>query len=363
MSSTFELITWTANSTFGASATMEGVLHGRRHPGRPVAGREKSSFINYSPGNNSGCIPAAAQGTGHLGSCHTETFDCDTVHFCTFFSKKDNTKNPHTDYRLDAYTDIPCCYFLTGKEKDTETGYGYFGARYMDHELMTMWLSVDPMADKYPSISPYAYCAWNPVKLVDPDGKEVYITGEHADRAVAQLQTSNMEISRSENGLLSVDLHGKTRDDLSKEERLVYDAINSTKVSINITAQKTNLRDGKYVFSASIDGVTNEYECLYGGSNMGSYYDPNTHKALSVGLIDKDMLDANGFDQGVAHEVSEYYIAGCIAIRDQSDIPKAVQNVENPRMMEAHKMAIPETVPKGGIYQFGIQYGNFGKIK
>jgi RHS repeat-associated protein len=60
----------------------------------------------------------------------------------------------------------------TGKERDEETGYGYFGARYMDHELMTMWLSVDPMADKYPSISPYAYCAWNPVKLVDPNGKE-----------------------------------------------------------------------------------------------------------------------------------------------------------------------------------------------
>jgi hypothetical protein len=42
----------------------------------------------------------------------------------------------------------------------------------MDHELMTMWLSVDPMADKYPSISPYAYCNWNPVKLKDPDGME-----------------------------------------------------------------------------------------------------------------------------------------------------------------------------------------------
>ena len=61
---------------------------------------------------------------------------------------------------------------FTGKERDEETGYGYFGARYMDHELMTMWLSVDPMADKYPNISPYAYCAWNPVKLVDPDGRE-----------------------------------------------------------------------------------------------------------------------------------------------------------------------------------------------
>ena len=63
-------------------------------------------------------------------------------------------------------------FVFTGKERDEETGYGYFGARYMDHELTTMWLSIDPMADKYPSISPYAYCAWNPVKLVDPDGNE-----------------------------------------------------------------------------------------------------------------------------------------------------------------------------------------------
>ena len=62
---------------------------------------------------------------------------------------------------------------FTGKERDEETGYGYFGARYMDHELMTMWLSVDPMADKYPCISPYAYCAWNPIKLTNPNGKEV----------------------------------------------------------------------------------------------------------------------------------------------------------------------------------------------
>ena len=69
-------------------------------------------------------------------------------------------------------------FVFTGKERDEETGYGYFGARYMDHELMTMWLSVNPMADKYPSISPYAYCAWNPIKLVDPDGKEL---SEHID--------------------------------------------------------------------------------------------------------------------------------------------------------------------------------------
>ncbi len=59
---------------------------------------------------------------------------------------------------------------FTGKERDPETGYSYFGARYLENATLTLWLSVDPMADKYPSISPYAYCAWNPLKLVDPNG-------------------------------------------------------------------------------------------------------------------------------------------------------------------------------------------------
>ena len=69
-------------------------------------------------------------------------------------------------------------FVFTGKELDTETGYGYFGARYMDFDLLTGWLSVDPMSDKYPSISPYAYCSWNPVKLIDPDGRDVWEVSE-----------------------------------------------------------------------------------------------------------------------------------------------------------------------------------------
>ena len=66
------------------------------------------------------------------------------------------------------------CHTFTGKERDTETGYSYFGARYYDSDLSGLFLSVDPMANKYPDISPYAYCAWNPLKLVDPDGEEAF---------------------------------------------------------------------------------------------------------------------------------------------------------------------------------------------
>ena len=66
---------------------------------------------------------------------------------------------------------------FTGKEKDSESGYYYFGAMYLDQDMTTLFLSVDPMADKYPSLSPYAYCMWNPIKLVDPDGREIVIVG------------------------------------------------------------------------------------------------------------------------------------------------------------------------------------------
>jgi RHS repeat-associated protein len=56
-------------------------------------------------------------------------------------------------------------YTFSAKEKDTETGYSYFGARYYSAEL-SVWLGaespvrlsrfgMDPMADKYPSLSAY----------------------------------------------------------------------------------------------------------------------------------------------------------------------------------------------------------------
>ena len=61
-------------------------------------------------------------------------------------------------------------YTFSAKEKDTETGYSFFGSRYYSSDL-SIWLSVDPMSDKYPSLSPYTYCVNNPMKLVDPNGQ------------------------------------------------------------------------------------------------------------------------------------------------------------------------------------------------
>jgi len=58
---------------------------------------------------------------------------------------------------------------FTGKERDRETGFDYFGARYYSSGL-SVWLSVDALADKYPMLSPYIYVANNPSNFIDFNG-------------------------------------------------------------------------------------------------------------------------------------------------------------------------------------------------
>ncbi|MEE3416825.1 MAG: RHS repeat-associated core domain-containing protein, partial [Prevotella sp.] len=53
--------------------------------------------------------------------------------------------------------------------------YGNLGsARWYD--AAPSWLTPDPLAEKAPSISPYVYCADNPVNAIDPDGRKVVDT-------------------------------------------------------------------------------------------------------------------------------------------------------------------------------------------
>ena len=54
-----------------------------------------------------------------------------------------------------------------------------YGARRRSAGI-PIWTSVDPHAEKYYSMSPYAYCMGNPVNAIDPDGRLViFINGNH----------------------------------------------------------------------------------------------------------------------------------------------------------------------------------------
>ena len=65
-------------------------------------------------------------------------------------------------------------YKFNGKQFDEETGLYYYGARYMDPKI-SMWLGVDPLMEKYPNVTGYCYTMDNPIKFIDPNGKETYV--------------------------------------------------------------------------------------------------------------------------------------------------------------------------------------------
>jgi len=74
----------------------------------------------------------------------------------------------------------------TGKERDKESLYDYFGARYYDARI-GRWGQVDPLQDKEPSKTPYHFTSDNPINKIDPYGLDdiYYKNGEEVDRKVS----------------------------------------------------------------------------------------------------------------------------------------------------------------------------------
>ncbi|MDY3525979.1 type IV secretion protein Rhs [Riemerella anatipestifer] len=99
----------------------------------------------------------------------------------SYITDKDGNISQHTEYI--AFGEVlfdehkvsrRMPYLFNGKELDSETGLYYYGARYYDPKT-SIWLNVDPLAEKYPFTSPYTYTNNNPIMFVDPDGKDIII--------------------------------------------------------------------------------------------------------------------------------------------------------------------------------------------
>ena len=73
-------------------------------------------------------------------------------------------------------------YKYGGKELDRTNGLDMydFHARHYD-PIVPHFITMDELCEKYPSISPYAYCAGNPIRYVDPDGRKVIFAANQTD--------------------------------------------------------------------------------------------------------------------------------------------------------------------------------------
>ena len=190
---------------------------------------------------------------------------------------------------------------FTGKEKDSETGFYYFGARYYDPSLSGLFLSVDPMADKYPSISPYAYCAWNPVKLVDPDGKDWYDL--YSDGRL--VRNDEKSIKYQDRDIIYSVKTRKTSDVLalgtiSEQNQRTISGFTGSDIKLG-----KNREDNVYVFQFCADNTDVEF------SLMEFNYDGTvaTHLTTSHDVRSADRPSTDNFGSELAKENSQYIIS------------------------------------------------------
>jgi RHS repeat-associated protein len=180
-------------------------------------------------------------------------------------------------------------YLFNAKELDEESGMYYYSARYYAPPVFT---SRDPLFEKYPWISPYAYCANNPLKYIDPtgmlytdfvnsetgdcmhidDGKDQVVIINNSDYKTIsnmnQTQYSNMSSTQqsSYNQILNGGEKIEMNSTLGKTIRAVYAEmgnIGSSQEDRNIVAASVATRLGREK-SNNIDNVlvANQYNAV-----------------------------------------------------------------------------------------------------
>ena len=94
-----------------------------------------------------------------------------------------------------------------GKEFDRTNGVDWYdyGARHMTPDA-GRFTTIDPMAEKYYNISPYAYCADNPINLIDKEGKKINIAKNRSQVLLWINSLTNGEFTINKKGDLAAPL-------------------------------------------------------------------------------------------------------------------------------------------------------------
>jgi len=202
-------------------------------------------------------------------------------------------------------------YKFNGKEKDEETSYNYYGARYY-YDYLSIFLSTDPMSDKYPNLSSYTYCANNPVMLIDPDGRKLVIPGEDGTSVE---YTPNLKSDDKRIQMLN-------RTYQTKEGKKAIDNVIKSEKVFNINEQGIDGAEGRVIPSmgeynvswsnpnethgGDAEDVFNE-ELFYCNQIADNKWDFNGNGAGNIGLEVKAKEFSVGVNETLGRGFNKYY--------------------------------------------------------
>src|SRR5690606_23570293 len=154
-------------------------------------------------------------------------------------------------------------FAFNGQQKeDAIRGIGFhydFGARRYDPIYGSFW-STDPMAAKYPMWSPYVFCADNPIRYIDPDGRE-FVDPNGKRVVITYLKDGSLKFSKNATPDIIRAANALNLTSAGKTELRKIDQ-SDIKVKLNITSDsKIEKRpDGStsYTYGEAIQGNYNK---------------------------------------------------------------------------------------------------------
>jgi len=210
---------------------------------------------------------------------------------------------------------------FSGKELDRMNSLNMydFGARWYDVAGVPMWTSIDPLAEKYYNVSPYAYCGNNPVNRFDPDGRDwfssldsvgcdngqtIWQTQIHYTNLTSQKQLDKNSINGTYLGKTVVLFDGYYDEKLGKDNTLdgpeskhatatVYGANGPDDITQYTAFTMTSNYD-KY--GAIQDGI---YDGSYAGNNKPNHI-PKPYVLENGGAI--NTIDGNRYENGYSKD-------------------------------------------------------------
>ena len=160
-------------------------------------------------------------------------------------------------------------YKYNGKELERLLALDWYdyGARWYD-PVLARWHAVDPLAEKYPDISPYVYCNNNAVNAIDPDGRKIVIVGDRQQRisVLGQLQkltNDKLGVRRSDGMVVILSRGTRNLDkELVNGTRLVSELINHER-SMDIRPSADNSREHDRYQMDALNGKGTDVSIYY----------------------------------------------------------------------------------------------------
>jgi len=206
-------------------------------------------------------------------------------------------------------------YKFLGKERDVETGYDYFGARYYDTRI-GRFLSCDPLFDKgeLRSWSPYHYSFNNPMRFRDPNGMypgdpyendeelrrnanvNLIQGGQQREQGIKQIaQAIDISLKFGPSGSAGFALGKKGQEVVKLEGTIGL----TTEISTNLEGTLTGTTTGATSGTIKIPGLIN----ITGGAE-GSVVSSNGETTMTAGLKGEAELGNSSVDQSGVMKVS-----------------------------------------------------------